>query len=91
MLDKTCGLLIPFWNSCVSIQSFVLSKCASAACSGFPENSGLKCGQFNCSMCCACYAGCCGVWGACGAGTAGACSPASAISTLYYVCLLKSL
>ena len=48
--------LKPSWNWCVSIQMFVLSRCASASSSGFPENSGLKCGQFNCSMCWTCSA-----------------------------------
>ena len=39
-----------FWSSgkwCVVIQPFVLSKCASAFSSGFPEKSGLKWDQFN--------------------------------------------
>ena len=35
----------PSWNWWVSIQSFVLSWCASASSSVFPENSGLKCDQ----------------------------------------------
>ena len=30
----------PSWNWCVSIQSFILSRCASAYSSGFPEYSG---------------------------------------------------
>ena len=38
--------LIPSWNWCVFIQSFILSRCASAS-SGFPENSGLKCENLN--------------------------------------------
>ena len=33
---------------CVSIQSFVLNRCASTSSSGFPENSGLKYDHFNC-------------------------------------------
>ena len=43
--------LIPFGNACVFIQSFVMSRCASTSSSGFPENSGLKCDQFNCGIC----------------------------------------
>ena len=77
----------PSWNWYMSIQSFILSRCASASSSGFPKNSGLKCDEFNCGMCCTSYAGCCG-WGGWvvgGAGTAGACGPASAIFILYYV------
>ena len=60
----------PSWNWCVPIQSFILSKCASASSSGFPENSALKCDQFNCGMCCigctVCGGACstCGAWGA---------------------------
>ena len=38
-------------NACVSIQLFVLSKCACAS-SGFPNNSGLKCEHFNYGKCC---------------------------------------
>ena len=37
-------------KSCVSIQSFVLSKWASASSSGLPANLGLKWDQFNCSL-----------------------------------------
>ena len=37
-------------NSCVSIQSFVLSKCASASLSGLPAYLGLKWDQFNCGL-----------------------------------------
>ena len=75
----------PSWNWCVSIHSFILSRCASASSSVFPKNFGLKWDQFNCGTCYACCAGCCSAWGAWGAGTAGACSPAFAISILYYV------
>ena len=39
--------LIPSWNAWVSIQSFVLRRCASISLSSFPANSGLKCDQFN--------------------------------------------
>ena len=42
----------PSENVCVSIQLFILTKCAPASSFGFPENSGLKCDQFNCSTCC---------------------------------------
>ena len=38
-------------TSCVSIQSFVLSKCPSASSSGLPAYSGLKWDQFNCGLC----------------------------------------
>ena len=37
-------------KSCVSIQSFVLSKWASASSSGLPANLGLKWDQFNCGL-----------------------------------------
>ena len=46
--------LLTFWSSgklCVSIQLLVLRRCSSASSSGFPENSGLKYDQFNCSGC----------------------------------------
>ena len=60
------------WNLCVSIQLFVLSDCALASSSGFLENSGLKCDQFNGGIC---GMGCCGTsgsWGTWGTwGTAG--------------------
>ena len=42
--------LLTLWSlgkSCVVIQSFFLSKCASTSSSGFPEKSGLKWDQFN--------------------------------------------
>ena len=42
--------LTPFANACVSIQSFVLRRCASASSSGLLVNSGLKCYQFNCGI-----------------------------------------
>ena len=67
----------PSWIE-VSSQSFIRNRCVSASSFGFPENSGLKCDQFNCGMCCTC----CGAWWAWGAGTAGACGPASAVSIL---------
>ena len=77
----------------MSIQSFVLSRCASASSSGFPENSVLKCDQFNCGKGTGCiggawgmggYLGWAGGWGACGAGgVGGAGSPTSAM--LIYV------
>ena len=35
---------------CVSIQSFVLNRGATASSSGLPENSGLKWDQFNCGI-----------------------------------------
>ena len=83
----------PSGNACLSIQSFIVSKCTSAS-SGFPENSGLKCDLFNCDQYCTC-AGCCSICGtfrAWGAWTAGAGSPASAMSMLYYVmCACKVL
>ena len=63
------------------IQSLVLSKCASASSSGFPENSGLKCDQFNCGIC---SAGCCSAGATGGAGASGACDPTSALSYLFY-------
>ena len=50
----------PSWNWCVSIQLLVLSKWTSASPSVFPENSGLKCAQFNYGIC---YAGCCSTGG----------------------------
>ena len=73
----------PSWNWCVSIQSLVQSKCVFLS-SGIPENFGLKCDQFNCSICCACCVGCCGAGGSGGAGTAGACGPAFATFILHY-------
>ena len=39
------------WNLCVFIQSFVLSKPASASSSGLPEYLGLMWDQFNADMC----------------------------------------
>ena len=36
--------LTPSGNECVYIQLFVLSLCASASSSDFPDNSGLRCG-----------------------------------------------
>ena len=66
----------------------VLSKWTSESSFGFPENSGLKCDQFNCGICCACYVGCCNAGGGRVTGTAGACGPAFAIFILYYVILL---
>ena len=81
----------------VSIQSFVLRRCASASSSGLPVNSGLKCDQFNCGICCigyvgadtgsytGCIIGACGA-GACGAGDAGgAVNPVSTIVS-YVLC-----
>ena len=56
----------PFGNACVSIQSLILIKCASASSSGFPENSGLRCDQFNCAMSFTGCAGGCGTCSACG-------------------------
>ena len=53
----------PSWNWCVFIQLFILSRCASASSSGFPENSGLKDDQFKCGIFCTCCTGCCGTWG----------------------------
>ena len=76
----------PSWNWCVFIQSFILSSCPSPSSCGFPEISGLKCDQFNCGTCCACYVGCCRTWGAGSAGTSGACGLASAMLILCYVC-----
>ena len=38
-------------KSCVSIQSLILSKWASASSSGLPANLGLKWDQFNCALC----------------------------------------
>ena len=35
----------------MSIQSFILSKCASTSSSGLPAYSGLKWDQFNCGLC----------------------------------------
>ena len=70
--------LTPSWNVCVSIQSFILRRCASASSSGFPENSGLKCDQYNCGTwtgwidCTRGIGGCTG-W-VCGWGASGACS-----------------
>ena len=70
----------PSGNACVSIQSFALSKYASASSLGFPANSGLKCDQVNCGICCIGCLGtswfgatgsCTGCWGACGAWRAG--------------------
>ena len=87
--------LTPSRNWWVSIQSFVLSKCASASFSDLPANSGLKCDQFNCGICCICYMGtswswatggctaCCGCCGACG-WIGGAGGPASAIF-IYFI------
>ena len=60
MLIKIFELLIFSRKWCAFIQSLVLSKWASASSSGFPENSGLKCDQFNCTNCCPCCAGCMG-------------------------------
>ena len=58
--------LTPSTKWCAFIQSFELSRCASASSSGFPENSGLEFDQFTCTTCCCwpawswiCY-GCCG-------------------------------
>ena len=52
--------LTPSGKVCMSIQSFVLRRCASASSSGLPENSGLKCYQFKCGMGTGCF-GCEGV------------------------------
>ena len=78
--------LKPSWNWFVFIQSFILSKRASTS-PDFPENSGLKCYQFICGICCTCM-GWCRAWGAEGAGICGACNPASAIFYLFYVIML---
>ena len=73
--EQNCWIFTPSQNACVSIQSFILSKCASASSLGFPGNSGLKCDQFNCGMCCAGtgwsgsiggWTGCTGFCGTCG-------------------------
>ena len=50
---------------CVSNQSFVLNKWASASSSGWPENSGLKYVQFNCG--CTVF----GIWAGGAGGNAG--------------------
>ena len=39
-----------FQKSCVSIQLFILSKCASTSPSGLPAYSGLNWDQFNCGL-----------------------------------------
>ena len=59
----------------VSIQSFILKRCASASSSGLHVNSGLKCDQFNCGTC-AGWIGCVGIGyiggtGGCTGGTGG--------------------
>ena len=73
------------WRLCVFIESIVISKWASASSGfpGFPEKSGLKCDQFKCTICFACFVGCytCGVgFGWAGGGgddvISGACGPA---------------
>ena len=76
---KKIWTFTPSGNACVYIQSFVLSKCVSASLSGVPAYSGLKCDQFNCSICwIGCMGagwlrnaggctGCIGGWGACSA------------------------
>ena len=85
----------PKW--CAFIQSLVQSKWDSPCSSGFPENSGLKWDQFECTNCCPCCAGrawcscCCGTcYPACAwadrvgvAGTPCACGPGSALSYLH--------
>ena len=38
------------WKSCVSTQSLVLSRCASASSSSLPAYLGLKWDQFNCGL-----------------------------------------
>ena len=56
-------------KSCVSIQSFVLSKWASTSSSGLPANLGLKWDQFNCGLWGASRAKCAlGKNGLCGGG-----------------------
>ena len=84
MVRQNLWTFTPSWNWCVFIHSLVLSKWASASSSGFPENSGLKCDQFNCSICCACCVGCCGTGGGGGAATADACGLEFAIFIFYY-------
>ena len=51
---------------CVSIQSFILNKCAIASSSGLPENSGLKYDQFNCGIFVGRACGCIGLGGLAG-------------------------
>ena len=99
IIKQNLWTLLSSWNLWMSIQSFVLSKCASTSSSGFPENSGMRCDQFNCGTCGAGYCsawGSWGTWGAWGAlGTSGAWGPGWAIilligfSILYsYICYL---
>ena len=61
---------------CVSIQSFVLSKCAITSSSGLPENSGLKYYLLNCGICTGGACDCIGLVGFSGGlgGCIGACS-----------------
>ena len=62
--------LVTSQRRCVFIQSLVLSKWVSASSSHFPVNSGLQCGQFKFTTCCACCEGCC----ACFVGCVGFCT-----------------
>ena len=59
--------MTPPGNAWVSIQSFVLRRCASTSSSGFPVNSGLKWDQFHCGI----GPGCTGRAAGCTGGTAG--------------------
>ena len=68
--------LPPSGNAWVSIQSFVLRRCASTSLSGFPANLGSKWDQFNCDIVlgCTCGTDSCagGTWGC--VGGAGCCT-----------------
>ena len=59
-VTQKCWTMTPSWNACMSIQSFILRRCASASSSGLPAKYGLKCDQFNCGTS-AGWIGCVGI------------------------------
>ena len=66
---------------CVSIQSFILNKCAIVCSSGLPKNCGLKYDQLNCGIYTGGVCGCIGLGGFSGqlGGCIGACGGGLAV------------
>ena len=69
-LKQNIWTFTPSWNECVSIQSLVLRRWASASSSGLPMNSGLKWDQFNWGIGSG-WIGCVGGTIGCGGGAGG--------------------